>query len=205
MPFIYCSERIQNKISKEKRCMGWNLGDNQAQDFKDPLPVESGKDALYSFSNELQQHVWFVAWQGSLLESQCPRFLLGVDWSCRHPLSGTTKIPDSQKEKQVFSINYIVYTNSLVMENQSFWFWEWWEPFWRPASQASQRSTIPSGLSKDKSQACSVSPFQHTSESEAHSRTFPWYVSILLQASKPDEGCESTFVNEGPNPSCWQF
>lgn len=73
---------------------------------------------LNSFSNNVMWCVWSVVCQGISLETQCPSFFLR-GWLNRHPLPGPCQNSRLLEEKQVFSINHIVYTSSLGIVSYS--------------------------------------------------------------------------------------
>ena len=92
---VYCSERIQSKISKGKRHMGWSPEKIRSK-LTGVLFQGNHTEVLDSSSNE-SSHMWRVIYWGNSLQTQHPKFLLG------HAHVGTvciacTNIPDFQKE-----------------------------------------------------------------------------------------------------------
>lgn len=66
----------------------------------------------------MQQHVYDVSAQGGPLETQHTRFFIG-SWSHRQPLPSTYQNSRFPERNQVFSINLIVFTNSICTISHS--------------------------------------------------------------------------------------
>lgn len=100
---------------QKERCTRWS---------SESSPCGFTEDIFNFSSNELW-HVWKVVYQRKS-ETQCPRELVtqaSFGWDIT-----TFQFPE---EKQVFSINHAVSTNSLGTHQ----FWEWWDPSWNPSFQ----------------------------------------------------------------------
>lgn len=103
MTEIYCIEMVQNKISKGKRSMGWSPEETR-HELSGPFPSGVTEDIL-NYPIELWR-VWNIVYQGSLLETQSPKFFVGGSYI-------GTLLPVSYQNtrflggKQVFSINCI--------------------------------------------------------------------------------------------------
>lgn len=100
------------KPVKRKGSWGGKVWRKQGTSFPESSPSEVTQDLFISPSKELWQHVWNVIYQGSSVEIQIPRFVLGASHIGSLCLA-CTKTPDFQKESQVFSISFIVFTDSL--------------------------------------------------------------------------------------------
>ena len=117
---IYCIEMIQNKISKGKRNMGWSLEETR-HELSGPFPSGVTKDIL-NYPIELWR-VWNIVYQGSLLETQSPKFFVGGSYI-------GTLLPVSYQNtrllggKQVFSINCIF----SQFRHREPLLSDWWEP-----------------------------------------------------------------------------
>lgn len=85
MAIIYYSRITQTKISKGKSHMKLRPEKNQEQASKSPLPKESYRMHLIPPAVNCDKMCEMLSNQGSSLETQRPKFLLG-DWSYRYPL-----------------------------------------------------------------------------------------------------------------------
>lgn len=61
MAVIYYSRTIGNKISNEKRCMGW-IPEETITRFQESSPRQVTQDALNSYGKELWQYMWSVVY-----------------------------------------------------------------------------------------------------------------------------------------------
>lgn len=92
--FFFYNRKIQSKINKENV----KSRAKQVQASKGSLPVESHRiHLILPAMSCVWQHTWHVVYQGSSLETQCPRFLFGVEHLSTLCLTHK-KTPDSQKE-----------------------------------------------------------------------------------------------------------
>ena len=114
---IYYSKWIQSKISKGQRWVGWSPEEIKCRS-RESSPTKFPRVVLNSFSNNVMWCLWSVVCQGISLETQCPSFLLR-GWLNRHPLPGPCQNSRLLEEKQVFSINHVVYTSSLGIVSYS--------------------------------------------------------------------------------------
>lgn len=108
---IYYSKRIKAKSAKGKGIRS-EIQRKPGAGFQESSPSRVVPDALNSSSSELCQHMPSVAYQGSSLETQYSKFLLGTGYLGTFYLS-FTKIPVSQKRNQVFSAIYIFCINTV--------------------------------------------------------------------------------------------
>lgn len=114
---IYCSKRIQSKISKGKRQMRWSRGNQVQTSFSQ----WSHTGQTYSSRDKLWREKCPL---GKFITGLVPQiFIRG--WSHMHSLPSTYQNSRVPKGKQVFSINHIVCSNSLDSEaflsyNESF-------------------------------------------------------------------------------------
>lgn len=90
----FITKECETKSVKREKCMEQSSKGTTAN-FQYFSPSGVPQDTLNSF-NSLWQHVWNVIYQGSLLDTQCPRF--EGDWGSF--CLACTKIRDSQKEKK---------------------------------------------------------------------------------------------------------
>lgn len=92
------SKRIQNTISKEKRCLEWNLEEtrwNLLRVLSQPITHLIPPAKTVTICGK-------YCIKGSSLETQCPGILLGTGHEAVLYLA-CTKIPDSQKESRCSS------------------------------------------------------------------------------------------------------
>lgn len=136
---------------------------------------QSPKEIRYKLLKVFSQwsrtgHVWFfqhcrqpgrnVVYQESSLEIQCPAFFWGLVTEA--PFSYLYQNSGLPEGTQMFSVPYIVCTDSLGTVSYSYQFWEWWNPSQNLYSQASQGPALHIGLYKDRqSQTCSANSFLH--------------------------------------------
>ena len=97
VPMIYCRERTQSKVNKGKRCMGWSLEETRHKLLR-VFSLRSHTKHVISPAG-LWQHMWNVIHQGSSLEIQCLRFILGAGCIVIHCLA-STKISNPWKESR---------------------------------------------------------------------------------------------------------
>lgn len=110
---IYYSESTWSRISKGTTCrhMVKSQG-SQVQASKSPLPLELEHSSFlgHRLWHHTRSAVLFWAWQSRI-------FIRGQCLAC-------TKILDPSKEKQVFSINHIIFINTLYSVSTPIR--EWW-------------------------------------------------------------------------------
>lgn len=90
----FITKECKTKSVKEKSAWSKVLKKPGAS-FQEPSPSGVPQNTLNSSNNNWWQHVWNVIYQGSLLDTQCPRFGGGWGTLCL----ACTEIPDSQKER----------------------------------------------------------------------------------------------------------
>lgn len=96
MAEIYYCERIQSKISKEKRIMGW-CPRKPGTSFQASCPSRATQDMLNSPSDLWQ--LWNVIYQGTSLETWCLRLFVGAN-DIGILCLAVNKIPDTQEESR---------------------------------------------------------------------------------------------------------
>ena len=113
--FVTGWKRTKGRWAKGK--VTWDKAQRKSgASFQGSSPSRVTQDALRSFSNMLQQHMWNVIYQGSAVETQCPRFLSGAGHV--GTLYQHIQISDSQKEMDVWQKAHC--TNSLGTVSHSY-------------------------------------------------------------------------------------
>lgn len=107
--------------SKRKGTWGVVWG-KPSSSFQGPLPMKSRRMYLIPPSNELWQHMWNVANQGSSFKTLLMIFIVGR--SCRH-LPGMHLNSGLLEGKHIFCINHLFCMNSLGIVSHFYQFWEW--------------------------------------------------------------------------------
>ena len=107
MAEMYCSGRTQRKSGQGSQHTGRLQGTGTSSQESSPREVTQAM--FNSSSTELRQHMWGVIYLGSSLKLPCPGFLLGA----MDTLYLTrTLIPDSQRRKQLLSMNHTICAHS---------------------------------------------------------------------------------------------
>lgn len=123
MAIIDKSKRIQSKISKGKRHMGWKL-----EEIKHKLPRIFCQCSHIGFAYFLQQ--WVVTtYVKCCLPEKLVRGTVGRvffrGWSLRYSLPNTYQNSRLLEGKQVFNINHLICTDHLGIVSHFYKFWEW--------------------------------------------------------------------------------
>lgn len=92
---------------------------------KSPVPVESYRMSLIP-PVVIWDNTCETVQVRKLIRDSVPKFCVG-GWSRRYPLPGTYQNSPIPEGKQLFSIKFVVCTNSLGLVSPSYQFCEWWE------------------------------------------------------------------------------